>query len=395
MLLAIFIAVVCYSPIIETFVPSTNFGAGIPDLGPVRLGIYLLSLVFIIHIAIAHKIRFNRFFAILAAFYLIVLASVSWSNYSYRTSTLQEFFGTVFIPLFVALVSINLFTQEHNKKSYIRHIVIASVILAVMSIFQTIVAILTQQEAFRARGTFGNANSLAIFLILTIPCILYALENRFFPRILGWVILFSVFIGTICTVSRKGIATMALCFILFSLLKKKYKQIAIFLYVFALLAGLFSGYVFFSKRFDVSELQHHFQQKWNMTVAGWRMFQTSPIAGLGYKGYYDNYGKFCLDAWRDKYDAHNIFITALANYGLLGFLPFMGIFMYPLIISIRTIRREESLVSTDYSRDWAIVCICSIIPFMINGWFAGGLFYSTVEVSLLYINIMLFLCGKS
>jgi len=123
-----------------------------------------------------------------------------------------------------------------------------------------------------------------------------------------------------------------------------------------------------------------------MTAAGWKMFQTSPIIGLGYKGYYDNYGNYFPLAKKEKYDAHNIFISALSNYGVLGFIFFMGIFLYPLFTASKIFGTQ---IPNKFLKDMAVVCSSSIIPFMISGWFAGGVFYASVFTSLLFSNTVL------
>ena len=397
MVLRLFIVVICYLPILDSILPKTNFGVGIPDIGPTRLGSYLLFLAFIIHWAATKQtILFHKWIRFLIVFFIIVVASISWSKYSYDASTLQNIFNSVFIPLFFAVVAINLFEQEDNTKLYMKHIIIGSFILSLISISQIVFGIIAGQEEIRATGTLGNPNALAIFLVLTIPCIMYGMEKSLISPVLGRMATAVVVGGIVCTVSRKGIITMVLCFCLYNFFKKKYKKIIFFLVGVAIVGILLSSwYAVFSLRFEQDEVQHHIEEKWNMTRAGWKMFQTSPIIGLGYKGYYENFNKYFPYSWAAKYDSHNIFITALANYGILGFIPFMGILLYPLFRAIKIVRKKNKIVSNEYSRDMAIICICSMIPFMISGWGAGGLFYEESIISLLYTNIALFLSTTS
>ena len=128
-----------------------------------------------------------------------------------------------------------------------------------------------------------------------------------------------------------------------------------------------------------------------MTYAGLQMYKESPLIGLGYKGYYDNFGKYFPWSSKNKYDAHNIYTTALTNYGLIGFMPFLCIFLYPLSAARKTLKAGNSNISDSTPKDLAIICISSTIPFMISGWFAGGLFYIPALVILFYANISLFL----
>ena len=379
-------------PIIDRYIPSTDFGSGFPDLGAVRLFSYLLFLVFIIHCSIAKKVKIlNNWVGILIFFYGFVLVSISWSNYSYGTGTLQSLFNTAFLPVFFVVVALNIFQTKEKIEKYIISICIASAILSLTSIGQMALGASVISGEARSTGTFGNPNGLAIFLVLTIPCILYAIEKKLISRLFSWVFPILTAGGILFTVSKKGIATMVICFCLYNFLKKKYKNAILTITIFGLLAIALSGYTIFTQRFESTEVKTSFENKWDMTVAGWEMFKTSPIIGLGYRGYYENYGNYFPLSGRQKYDAHNIFITALANYGLLGFIFFIGIFLEPLLASSKILRSESS---NEFLNDIAIICLSSIIPFMINGWFAGGLFRSNVIICLLFTNISLIYAVK-
>ena len=231
--------------------------------------------------------------------------------------------------------------------------------------------------------------------MLTIPCLIYAVEKQIVSKRIGWVLSVSIVGGILCTVSRKGMATGIVAFCLYYFYKRKFKKVFAMGIVVVLLTILLSGYAVISGRFSQENLEKNFAGKWVMTVVGFQMYKQSPLIGLGWKGYYDNFGKYFPWSGRDKYDAHNIFITALTNYGLIGFIPFLGIFLYPLSVARKTLKIENDGNLDSTSKDLAIVCISSIIPFMLSGWFAGGLFYSPVVIVLLYTNISLFLSGNT
>ena len=126
-----------------------------------------------------------------------------------------------------------------------------------------------------------------------------------------------------------------------------------------------------------------------MVLAGVDMFKKKPLYGWGYKGYYNSFGRYFKYSVRRKYNAHNNYVTALANYGLLGFIPFMGIFLYPLVKSFGKIWSNKDLQS---EKTLAAITLLSIIfPFMCSAWFAGKLMYKPVITNLLYVYIVLFL----
>ena len=401
MIKSLYILLVCYMPILDKYMPKTNFGPGIPDLGPVRFFSYLLIFFFGFEFVIKKQARlFSKWVGFISLFFIVVLASVSWSKYSYSSSVIQSISNDIFLPLIIVVIGLNLFSEGENVDTYIKNILIAAFLLSLISIYQLLSkgVIFTGGESdmilgrgARSAATLGNPNALAIFFVLIIPCLIYALEKQLVSRNIGRIL--SVFLigGLLCTISRKGIATGVIAFCIYYYLKRNYKKVAVMGIVVVFLAVILSGFAVFSKRFSQEKLQRDLTGKWIMTYAGLQMFRGSPLIGLGYQGYYENFGKYFPYAHWEKYDAHNIFITALANYGLIGFIPFLGIFLYPVFTSRKVLKADNDEESDSISTELAIVCISSVIPFMINGWFAGGLFNNQVLVVLLYTNISLFL----
>ncbi len=391
MVLVLYIVLICYLAMFNDFLPKTEFGTGIPDIDFFRATSYLLLLGCMFHWSIKKDIRFfNRWIISILIFYTIVFASITWSNFSYDVAILRHLFDTTFIPFFIALVGINLFKKQENVKIYILNIIIAAFILSIVSVIQMGYELSKGADELRATGTFTNPNRLAIMLVLTIPCLLYAKENLRIPKIIWWIVTIAVISGIISSVSRKGIITMILCFGLYHLLKRNYRKVIYTFILFAAISGVLSGVSIVSGRFERTSFTGAFESKWAMTEAGLRMFTTKPIIGLGFEGYKDHYREYFPGTHRLRYDAHNIFVTALANYGIIGFIGFMSIFLIPLIAAFKFIRNKNENIDT-HSSEMAIICLTSVIPFMVNGWFAGALFYSGIEVSLFYSNICLFL----
>jgi O-antigen ligase len=174
------------------------------------------------------------------------------------------------------------------------------------------------------------------------------------------------------------------------LLKKQYKRFIYLIVVGVIVAVSLSSVTVVSGRFESTTITDAFETKWKMTLAGLKMFIKSPVYGLGYEGYKDHYNRYFPLSKQRRYDAHNIFITALANYGIIGFIPFLYIFLRPLSASFRIVRNKFNNID-EHTSEMAILCLITVIQFMFSGWVAGGLFYSPIEVSLFYSNISLFL----
>lgn len=393
MLTILYITLICYIPILDGYLPRTNFGRGIPDIGPELAISYILFLFFLLQYSIIKNIKIlNQWIVLITIYSTVVLASVYWSALSYNGFTLQIIFNSIFLPLFIATLAIHLFRDPNNINTFIKHLAISGLILSLISIAQMISGVVVGKTAIRSTGTFSKPNGLAIYLVMIIPCVLNAMDNKLISRTAGRLVTLSMVGGILCTVSRKGIATMVLSFCIYNLLKKRYKQLAATLAGLFVLAVIVSGYSMISSRFQQSEVSHSMQGKMDLTHAGWEMFKTSPIIGLGFHGFKSHYNQYIQNTEKENYDAHNIFITLLSDYGLLGFIPFMGTLLYPLVISMRILR---SISHNDHnndnhitlSKDSAVICAAVIVPFIISGWFAGGLLFETKVMFLLYSNI--------
>jgi O-antigen ligase len=354
---------------------------------------YFLFLVFLVGKLAKRSLRSGGLFFLTTLFYsIVVLVSVSWAeNYHYDLHTLMRIFARVLSPLLVLFMALNIFDVSSNALQYVKHIVFASVIISIMNIIQMVTGIGLHPGELRASANFLNPNGAAIFLVLTIPCQLYAIRKKVFSYKLGYIIPFIVIIGIFCTVSRKGIISMGVVYFLFFIFQKEFKKVfvVVALGVFISLGALSLDVV--HHRFEKHEISEHYQGKRNMAVVGIQMFVDHPLIGLGYRGYYENFGKYVPLATQKKYEAHNIYVTVLSSYGLLGFIPFAGIFILPLFRSLTFFLKHNSPVKNLYFSDMSIICLLTLIPFMLCGMFAGGLFYNYWVLFVFYTNLSLFL----
>jgi len=378
--LVLYIVFVCYVPVAGTLIPKI-FG----DVSLAWFCFYVLLLTFAVRFSMKPPSSiFNPWIGILAFYAIIVVCSVSWTPYeSYDLFTLKRLFARYWAPILVVLIAMSLFTDESNVRRYTKHISIAAFIVSSMAMYEMVFRGPLADEKFRASATFENPNGLAIFLVLTIPCIVYAFENKVFPRTIRWAIVATVIGGVISTVSRKGMLMMVVAFLMCYLLRRQFRKVALILLVFAGLAVVLSGYQIIRGRFTEQRFEREFIGKTNMAYLGWKMFTDSPLIGLGYRGYVNNVRKYVHLPGNKGFDAHNMYVTVLANYGLVGVLSFLTIFIYPFFTAIRRLGRKGS----GHSREMAVICISCVAPFMMSGWFAGGLMNHWSVVMVLYTHM--------
>lgn len=379
---------ICYLPLVDMFLPKIDFGAGLPNFDAFRLILFGFIMLFMVETAIQKRIKGfdNPWFLIVCLYVFIVVVSPLWSiEYSYNTTLIQELFFAVISPLFILMVALSLFNRIELVEQYMRHLIFVAVVLSIISIIQIILGVSEIHGQARAAGTMANPNRLAIFLVFSIPCILYSAEKKIIiNRKICVIILSLVVLGVLSTVSKKGAATMLVSFFLYFLLKRQYQKIVIILVITFVTGFLLSGYAFFSDRFSLDVVTHELEGKWNMTLAGVDMFAEKPVLGHGYKGYYENFSQYFPHAFVKKYDAHNEFVTALANYGLIGMVLFLGIFLYPLNYARKIIRKSKYQDVSEVKIDMAVIGISTIIPFMISAFYAGTLFNQTTAVFAFY-----------
>ena len=381
----LFIIFICYVPVASSFLPKI-FG----DIGVEWPLFYVLLLVFILSRIIKSRLRFFHPWLGFILFYVIfVCLSLLWSPYrSYDLFNIERLVARYVVPLCVAVIALNLFAEPENVKTFLRHVCFGAVIMAVYALCQKALNGLHGDLAFRAMASFNNPNALAIFLVLTLPAIMYSFDEHIIPGRYAVIILVIVVLGILSTVSRKGVATAGFSFFLYFLLLKQYKKLLIFSVLFFVIVLSFAGYSGLTERVEKNIKQHELKSRWGAAFLGLKMFADHPLIGLGYRGYVDNSKKYRGVRFGRSLMAHNIYATVLANYGLLGFIPFMFIFLYPLL-SARKFFKDRNTGKS--GKMFATVCIVSVLAFMINGWFAGGLSDRWYAINLLYSMIALHL----
>lgn len=388
----VFVVLICYTPVIGIFLPETNFGAGIPDFDAVRLFSFLMLLTAFVETTVHRKIiLFHSWILILFLFSLFVFVSVAWSQEHYSISFFQNYFDWVFIRLIIAILAINVFQHYANIKYFYKHVAICVSVMAIVGIVQFFLGLTEATGTVRAFGTFGGPNGFAVFLVLSVPSLLLAMKEQMISRRAGILSISLIICGVLSTVSRKGILGLLLSFLIYMMIQKDYKKVIVLL-----IAGFFSGIALFStsfmqqrfERFQKAELEKQVAGRAMMAYAGVQMFMESPIIGLGFKGYNNNFSRFFPESSRKNYDAHNEFATALANYGIIGFSLFCLIFLYPIKFARNQIFRFRNGENTALEKNIAAVCIATTIPLMVSFYFSGAMFYINQYVTSFYYAIV-------
>jgi len=389
----LFIVIVCYAPILGSVLPKTSFGGGLPDLDLVRGSVLLLICSFFFDALKQGLVRFNSWIVIILIYSINVAASVSWTKaYIYDARMIASFFDSLFIPMLIAVVGVNIFQNIENRKKYAKHIMFSVCILAVMSIYEAYFDVVQFGGVTRAATTLGNPNLVAIVIVLWLPLILLSEREKWISKTTGIIVELIIIMGIIGTVSRKGLITWFVTYALFYYFNKEKKKLII---MGGLGAGAFLILLAYSAsvatRFSKADVGHNLDAKWNMMMAGVQMFFERPIIGYGYNGYFENFGRFFPYSWVEHYDAHNEYVTALASYGIVGFIWFVGLFLVPYLY-FRKKYKQEKIVKTKLDEkspdiQFYIMGMSLIPPIMMSTFYAGALFKQPVAVITFFAQV--------
>jgi O-antigen ligase len=180
-------------------------------------------------------------------------------------------------------------------------------------------------------GLLSDPNDLALILVVYVP--LFAelfLGTRGLQRLGSGLMLAVLIAGIMATVSRGGVlglvAAMAFTFYdrgSVSLRLLLVPTLAAMMLGMLVLAGLNDRS---SGAYKHGEIDASAQGRLDVWAAGVRMAARNPVSGVGFGQFADNHLAYASNPaeWESR-DAHNSFIKAAAETGLVGFIPFMAL----------------------------------------------------------------------
>ncbi len=243
------------------------------------------------------------------------------------------YFGDVFIKMLIMYVLVvHLVTTKRQAVKLHLSLALCTVGLALLAIHLRTSGLATV-EGNRAglAGLLGDPNDLALVLLIYVPLFAeLALSTRGIRR-LSWGLLLAVLVGGIfATVSRGGALGLmaALAFTFYDRGRVSLRLALAPALVALVVAMLFLAGVNerSSGALKVGELDESAQGRLDMWASGIRMAAHNPLFGVGFGQFPDNYHGYARNPvnWEPR-DAHNSFIKAAAETGLIGFIPFMAL----------------------------------------------------------------------
>lgn len=227
-----------------------------------------------------------------------------------------------------------LLNTEKRANIAVQWILALTVIVALISIHGWFTRSLVLMEHGRPRAIAGpgldEPNYLASVLVVSIPlALILCLRGTSTPqRVWGWIAFSILMLNTYLTNSRGGMLALALGMAVFLVHHVGWTK-GILLAAMALVVMVVFGPDRFSPKVHGDDSAIGRLMAWQ---AGLRMFEESPILGVGYDQFIE----------RHPLTAHNSFMLALAESGFLGSMAWLGL-NYWAVLTLSRVRRAQRL----------------------------------------------------
>jgi putative inorganic carbon (HCO3(-)) transporter len=185
------------------------------------------------------------------------------------------------------------------------------------------------------------------------------------------ILLVAVVSGIVSTQSRGGFMGMGAA--AFILLREKVKSRAMQFGILAVGMAVLMAASGMSKRSsgggEGDGIDESAQGRLDAWMAGARMVKARPVLGVGYDRFADNYPTYVTNAviW-GKLEAHNSFVKAFAETGIVGFVPFMAM----VVLSFRSafrLRGRRSELEDPLERAAVGSLFPTIVAYFISAFF--------------------------
>lgn len=206
-------------------------------------------------------------------------------------------------------------------------------------------------DVSRVTGASGDANELAAMLVAALVLAsAFAAGARDNPpaRLFAVAVGFVCLAGVMLTFSRGGLVALAVALLTAVVIGGRWRSAAALLLVIVI--GFSATYLVYvatpEERARVTTVEGGTGRS-DIWAVGWRMFQSSPVNGIGVGNFPVSSIHFLLEPGALKRDefivdepkvAHNVYLEMAAELGIVGFALFMTIIGFSLVSAVRAAR---------------------------------------------------------
>ena len=271
--------------------------------------------------------------ALLVALLGVCVVSTFNAIYVHRAADETVDFAKIVL---VYLLIENVVTTESRLRKVMFAMTLGGLFPAIGTIYNYQAGILVEGSRGAWRGIFGNPNEAAYGILILIPIVLALAErSRVIVRMVLWGILGIYLVAIFLTFSRGGFLGL---FAVVALMAWKHNSVLIKTAMIALIIGGIVLLGLFWKRssgdFNNIRQDTSVQERMYTYKAGAAMFLANPLLGVG-PG--DSMVAYPLYAPKEadcgchkQLVVHNSYLQALAELGILGFIPFVLFIVVPM-----------------------------------------------------------------
>ncbi len=200
------------------------------------------------------------------------------------------------------------------------------------------------ERTFLVKGLLEDPNDLALAQLMATPFLIEAWLEARGPR--KWFMFFVMLIpvaGIVTTLSRGGLLGLGAGAFVIARGRGLGRVLSVGIVgVFLLAAALSSG---IAERTGGGRADSGIDMSAQGRLDAWRsglnMLRHRPLTGVGYEMFNDYYMEYAIDPaeWAPGKSAHNAFVKCAAEAGMLGFIPFMMLFLRSLLVKDRLRKR--------------------------------------------------------
>jgi O-antigen ligase len=368
--LLIFVALVFIRPE-ETF----------PALAGLRLTLLVSSVTFLGMIFQAllnrEKLKWTPLMTMIAGFFLSAVAS------TYREGNTVDAAMDIAKLVLMVLLILNLVKDEERLDQFVTSLIVFTGYIAVYSIFLYFTGhALDQHDTLRSTtsGIFGDPNDLAAMIVSGVALTIGRIVDRKGFSRFGYLLILGIMLAAIMlTHSRGGLLALLLVMGMFLLLSMKNKAIGLALAGVAVLALLFLAR---GRMTDFDAQDESANMRFWFWDNGFQLLLQNPVLGIGYGMFPDNNG---------GYTAHNTFVLAFGELGLIGYFFFIGAIYYcyrawaPAWSTLPEVVDPEGQQKEEARRARHLLAA----RLSLLGFLAAGFFLSRTYVPVLYVLMSL------
>lgn len=246
----------------------------------------------------------------------------------------------------------------------------------------------------RISSLTGNPNSLAMWLLLSLPLTLYLIHIRKIGFVSGKILLVLQLFALILTFSRAGIGStlLALAAYYYWSAIRFAKKLQRFLFVILIIVTVIGCILMFGfEQFDSQRFSVNLNERNAAWVLLTNAFIERPLFGVGFGVSYET----VLEPFGLEISSHNVHLQTLAEIGVFGYLLVLILWLFPLRKSLIGLRN----VSVKEQRLALVVSASMLVSLFAHQFFEGSLlrygFYTLFWAYLLFVGVHPRLKGRT